>query len=53
MLRVQRGKPIVVCLFWRENLWRCSIIELFPSSGSHKHCFYFLGEFDRSKVFFG
>jgi len=28
--------PIMVCTFWHENLRRCSTIELFPSSGSHK-----------------
>ena len=27
----------MVCTFWPENWWRCSTVELFPSSGSHKH----------------
>jgi hypothetical protein len=39
--------------FWHENFWRCSSIELFPSSGSHKHSTHIQGECDWSKVFLG
>ena len=35
-----------------RNFWRCSIIGLFPSSGSHKASTHFLGKSDWSKVFF-
>lgn len=26
----------MICTFWDGNLWTCSIIDLFPSSGLHK-----------------
>ena len=31
----------MLCTFWNENFWRCSSIELFPSSGSQKHFLIF------------
>ena len=31
---------------WHENLWRCSIIESFPPSGSYKHSTHFPSEID-------
>ena len=43
----------MVCTFWHKNLWRCSTIELFPSSESHKPSAHFLDGFYWSKVFFG
>jgi hypothetical protein len=43
----------MVCIFWHENLWRCSIIELFSSSGLHKYYAHFPSEFNWSKVLFG
>jgi hypothetical protein len=50
---MQGGYLVVLCKFWHENLWGCSTIEFFPSSGSHKHLVAFPSELDRSKVFSG
>ena len=41
-----------VCTFSHEKFWRCSTIEFFPSSGTHKHSGHLPSEFDWSKVFF-
>ena len=35
-----------VCTFSHEKSWRCSTIELFPSSGTHKHSGHLPSEFD-------
>ena len=42
----------MICTFGHENLWSCSIVDLFPSIGAHNHSAYFTGEFDRSKVLY-
>ena len=52
------SKCKVVGLLWfahfgMRDLWRCSIIELFPSSESHKRFAHLPSEFDGSKVFLG
>lgn len=45
----QGNQLIIVCTYWPKNLWRCSTIGVFPSSGSCKHFPYFLNEFEWSK----
>ena len=50
ILQMQGGQPIIICIFWHENLWKCLIIELFPFKWITPPT-YFTYELDWSKVF--
>ena len=44
--------PTVQYKIWTLSIRRCSTIELFPSSGTHKRFAHFPSECNWSKVFF-